>query len=405
MMTTPSIDLGLGIDFLSPMPSAVPMAEGVVPAAVSASVPAAVTVSAFAPAVVSDPVFDAAAVKAFDEALATPIRENVIIQAAFESATKAFADSIAPVVRREVKSAVAVPTEKPVVVVVPDEKPVVVAPVVVEKPEGIVPAEKPVVAQTVVEKPVAEVVPDEKPVVVVVPAEKPVAVAPVVVEKPEVVVPAEKPVVAQTVVEKPVAVVVPTEKPVVVPTVIVERPKKVEVAVAPKETPASDEPDQLSAVVTPIAIDAALDSARRAAVQPVSGPAPAVTGVDAVSARTIEVAERVAKVTSEMDVLVQAADAVVDTMLVSPGLMRGEGEVRVILKPDVLCGSELRIAVSGRQMEVEFIVPAADIAVLVERCRPQLEQQLVAKIHAFDIGVKVSGPAGRPSRRRDGDYS
>ncbi len=85
----------------------------------------------------------------------------------------------------------------------------------------------------------------------------------------------------------------------------------------------------------------------------------------------------------------EVANAVADTLLVSPGLLRGEGEVRVQLRPDVLEGSEIRIAVTGRQLAVDFIPQTQDVAVLIEQNRPQLEQHLAARIQTFTLSVGV----------------
>ena len=122
-----------------------------------------------------------------------------------------------------------------------------------------------------------------------------------------------------------------------------------------------------------------------------------VQSVEAVSARTIEVADRVTKAMSASEVLIQAAEAVADAILVSPGLLRGEGEIRVQLKPDVLDGTEIRIGVTGRQMDVSFMPSNADMSALIEQCRPQLEQHLAARIHRFTVNVSVD----KKSRIRD----
>lgn len=122
-----------------------------------------------------------------------------------------------------------------------------------------------------------------------------------------------------------------------------------------------------------------------------------VQSVEAVSARTIEVADRVTKAMSASEVLIQAAEAVADAILVSPGLLRGEGEIRVQLKPDVLDGTEIRIGVTGSQMDVSFMPSNADMSSLIEQCRPQLEQHLAARIHRFTVNVSVD----RKSRIRD----
>ena len=138
------------------------------------------------------------------------------------------------------------------------------------------------------------------------------------------------------------------------------------------------EPDADVLVAAGVAPQAAPVSA---AFQPAAVEPPvAVVAVDAVA--------RIQKM-SETEVLVQAAEAVADTILVSPGLLRGQGEVRIQLRPDVLDGTEIRIAVSGRQMDVEFAPRTQDMAAVIERCRPQLEQHLAGRIHSFQIAVVV----------------
>ena len=88
-------------------------------------------------------------------------------------------------------------------------------------------------------------------------------------------------------------------------------------------------------------------------------------------------------------VLVEAAQAVADTLLVSPGLLRGQGEVVVRLRPDVLEGTEVRIAVTGRQLEVVFQPTTVDMAVLLTNCRTQIANHLAAKIATFNVSVDV----------------
>ena len=155
------------------------------------------------------------------------------------------------------------------------------------------------------------------------------------------------------------------------------------------ETPEAKAENMIAAGFTP-GVQAAAES-----MQKVADPS-GVQAVEAVRARTVEVAERVAKTMTASEVLVQAAEAVADTILVSPGLLRGEGEIRVQLKPDVLDGTEIRIGVAGRNLDVAFMPRTADMSALIEQCRPQLEQHLAARIHRFTVNVSVG--AGRKAR-------
>ena len=78
-----------------------------------------------------------------------------------------------------------------------------------------------------------------------------------------------------------------------------------------------------------------------------------------------------------------------DTLLVSPGLLRGQGEIVVQLRPDVLDGTEVRIAVTGRQLDVQFCPTSVEMAVMLENGRAQIASHLSAKIASFNVTVDV----------------
>ena len=124
-----------------------------------------------------------------------------------------------------------------------------------------------------------------------------------------------------------------------------------------------------------------------------AAPAPVADAVTAVEGVTgVEAVDRVAAIRplTGAEVLLEAATAVADTMMVTPGLMRGEGEVRVTLKPEVLGGSELRIVVQGGTLTVEFMPEAGRIADLLVASQPQLVQHLSERVHNFQIAVNVN---------------
>ena len=125
------------------------------------------------------------------------------------------------------------------------------------------------------------------------------------------------------------------------------------------------------------------DSVVLAAVPQVVEAAVPVTAVDAVTA-----AFAPAAIPAE-ETFLAAANAVADVLLVSPGLLRGEGEIRVQLRPDVLEGAEVRISVAGRQLDVAFVPRTPDVAALIEQNRPQLEQHLAARFLTFRLSVGV----------------
>lgn len=120
-----------------------------------------------------------------------------------------------------------------------------------------------------------------------------------------------------------------------------------------------------------------------AGIAPVGEAAPAVTGAAAVKAAFAPAP------VAPAEAFLEAANAVAETLLVTPGLLRGEGEIRVRLRPDVLAGSEIQIAVAGRQLSVLFVPQTPEVALLIEQNRPQLEQQLAAHVHQFQLSVGV----------------
>ena len=126
-------------------------------------------------------------------------------------------------------------------------------------------------------------------------------------------------------------------------------------------------------------------------VPEVSAPAAAPTAapVTAVEAVVAAFTPSAARAVEPVQALVEAARAVSDTLLVTPGLLRGEGEIRIQLRPDVLDGTEIHIVVAGRQLTVAFTPPTPDLVALIEQSRPQLTAHLAERIHSFQIAVDV----------------
>ena len=112
---------------------------------------------------------------------------------------------------------------------------------------------------------------------------------------------------------------------------------------------------------------------------------PAAFGTNAVPA--------VAAVLQVTDVqgLISVAETVADQLLVSPGRLQGDGEVRVILKPDVLQGTEIHVVSHDGMVTVDFIPSTADIAALIERNRHVLAQHLAAQFSGTRFRVSVDG--------------
>lgn len=256
-------------------------------------------------------------------------------------------------------------------------------------------------------------VPDAQPIAVqtpVAPVARPIAIeTPVPVAQPSVVetsVVSEKssvPVAQPIVVETPVVPLAPptaieTPVPVVSPAVV-ETPiaQPILEADQPRLTPSVTDAAERS--FAPVA-EKALPDEPTADVLVAAGVAPhdvrpqmveISTAVPVETVKSVEIVRQVAATSpvQPTDVLLEAAQAVVDTILVSPGLLRGQGEMRIQLRPEVLDGSEIRIAVEGRVLAIEFLPQTVEMATLIERSRPQLEQHLTEHIHQFRIAVDV----------------
>ena len=87
--------------------------------------------------------------------------------------------------------------------------------------------------------------------------------------------------------------------------------------------------------------------------------------------------------------LVTAAEAVADAILVSSGFSNGEGSIIVRLQPEVLGGSEVRIVVKDGTLSVVINAATQDVHEIVEANRTQFEQHLADKVHSWRISVAV----------------
>jgi len=119
---------------------------------------------------------------------------------------------------------------------------------------------------------------------------------------------------------------------------------------------------------------------------------PTVDGTMAVSETTDDAVAAVSRVEAAdlSTVFLAAADAVAAAVTVSPTLMRGEaGEIRVQLRPDVLEGSEVVVAVDGRKMDVTFVPTVTHVADTLAYNQTLMQNQLAARISGFEISVGV----------------
>jgi len=87
--------------------------------------------------------------------------------------------------------------------------------------------------------------------------------------------------------------------------------------------------------------------------------------------------------------LVETAAQVADTILVTPSLAKGDGEVVIHLKPNVLDGSEIHIEAKGTSLSIAIAPTTPEIGQLIERSSVQFEQMLSERIPSFQIAVAV----------------
>jgi len=107
-------------------------------------------------------------------------------------------------------------------------------------------------------------------------------------------------------------------------------------------------------------------------------------------AGTVSAVSRIAPI-DVSTMFLAAAEEVAAAVTVSPALMRGEaGEIRVQLRPDVLEGTEVVVAVDGKKMDVTFVPAVTHVADTVAANQTLVQQQLAAKIPGFEISVAVA---------------
>ena len=220
---------------------------------------------------------------------------------------------------------------------------------------------------------------------------------------------------AEGVVAQPVLVTTPVTEAVVAQPVPEKVPERVERPVQPMaESSKVVAPETVSVAsrgeqVIPASVDETEREEEVAQAMVLPSPVlptptaenPAVAGETPLTVSPVAVERTLAVRGAEM--VVEAAGEIADAILVTPGLLRGQGEIRIQLKPEVLAGTEVRIEVTGRTLSVEFHPVEHDVAVLIDQNLPQLQQQLATRIHAFDIAVAVRSDVsvGRLQRKRD----
>ncbi len=102
--------------------------------------------------------------------------------------------------------------------------------------------------------------------------------------------------------------------------------------------------------------------------------------------------------TARTQELVDAAAVVADTILVTPSLVHGEGEVTIRLRPTVLDGSEIRLEAKGEAITVALTPATPEVQRLAEQSQARFAAELTERIPSFQIAVVIN-PRQVTSRR------
>ena len=167
-------------------------------------------------------------------------------------------------------------------------------------------------------------------------------------------------------VEAPVAAPVEA-KPVVSVEAKPESPVEAKKAIAPVEAKTEEKSVAASAhvVVAPAAVGSPLPQTVQAA--------PEVAAASAASARTEAIVETVN----------QVVEAVAGRILVTPGIAHGDCEVKILLKPTVLDGSEITMSSSGGALVVSISPTTETAGAMASAALPRLETALAEHVAAF----------------------
>ena len=101
--------------------------------------------------------------------------------------------------------------------------------------------------------------------------------------------------------------------------------------------------------------------------------APEVAAASAASARTEAIVETVN----------QIVEAVVGQILVTPGITHGEGEIKIMLKPTVLDGSEIAMSAKDGTLTVSITPATQEASAAAAAALPRLEIALAEHAPAF----------------------
>jgi len=114
-----------------------------------------------------------------------------------------------------------------------------------------------------------------------------------------------------------------------------------------------------------------------------------------VSANAIAPSAVTDRILNAVETVNQISEAVAASIEVTPSIIKGEGEVLIRLKPDVLEGSEIKLTSKDGTLSLEIAPATPKSAAVVVANIPQLERALAEHIPAFRsfvVAVKKGAP-------------
>ena len=160
------------------------------------------------------------------------------------------------------------------------------------------------------------------------------------------------------------------------------------------------------AVEKPTTDDSAKDEPTSAVQQlqaaPVTVPFASTDTVPVATTSPIAIEIDPAAATARTHELVEAANQVADTILVTPSLVNGEGVITIQLKPTVLDGSEIRLEAKDSSITVVITPATPSAAQVIVQAKAQFEQTLAERIPSFQIAVSVENL--KTVRRKDSTF-
>ena len=182
-------------------------------------------------------------------------------------------------------------------------------------------------------------------------------------------------------------------RPVVESSPIVESKPVVEVPVAEKRLVADDPVTELR-IVEPTVSETPVSKPKMSTKRgPVDAPlhaAPVSVSVAPATPMAVaqpDIVKQANAATARIEVVVetveQIVETVVDRIFATPSLAQGEGEIRIMLRPTVLDGSELSISAKDGTLTVSVAPATPEAARVVAFALPRLETALVEHAPAF----------------------